>query len=129
MAPGPVAVKTVVFYDIFSGCGLRKMTQPKLPSPAAGTTPQHLNLQFSGEPFQLKRVKISVFPDFYRRKARSASAAKVRMIPLAALAAGLAIPCCPPGEAAPLVPPEKRRRRSPTSPKNQPNKGKGGATI
>ena len=78
--------------------------------------------------FQLKRVKISVFPDFTQEESAVCFRGKVRMIPLAALAAGLAILAALLVKLLPLFL-RKEKKEEPHEPEESTQQNKGGVTI
>ena len=122
-------LKTVVFYDIFFGMRVAEDDAAQTAISCGRYNAAAFGIcSFPENLFQLKRVKISVFPDFTQEESAVCFRGKVRMIPLAALAAGLAILAALLVKLLPLFL-RKEKKEEPHEPEESTQQNKGGVTI
>mgnify|MGYP003375766536 CR=1 FL=1 len=122
-------LKTVVFYDIFFGMRVAEDDAAQTAISCGRDNAAAFGIcGFLENLFQLKRVKISVFPDFTQEESAVCFRGKVRMIPLAALAAGLAILAALLVKLLPLFL-RKEKKEEPHEPEESTQQNKGGVTI
>ena len=122
-------LKTVVFYDIFFGMRVAEEDAAQTAISCGRYNAAAFGIcGFLENFFQIKRVKISIFPDFTQEESAVRFRGKVRVIPLAALAAGIAAFISLLMKLSPLSLP-KGKKEGHHDPKESTQQSKGGVTI
>lgn len=121
-------LQTIVCYDVFFGMRVAGEDAAQTAISCGRYNAAAFGLcGFLNNFIRLKRVRISIFPDFIQEESEIRFRGKVRFIPLAVLAAGIAILVALLVKLIPMFLRSKKKREEKTEESTQQNKG--GVTI